>query len=504
MDRDGLGAPAEGRADRAAVLGREGRQWTRRVFGRQEPIAPDEPVLHVSWYEADAYARWAGRRLPTEAEWEKAARFDPATGLTRRYPWGNADPDTSYANVGQAFLRPAPAGAYPEGAAPCGARQLIGDVWEWTSSDFLPYPGFEAWPYKEYSEVFFGPEYKVLRGGSFAVTRCVPGHVPQLGLPDQAADLRRLPYRQVRRAGDRLMCRHLAYLGPPASLRSVLIDPPHGLYRQAWAPRRQGHGTMNADGFGVGWYAGRDPDPARYRRGGPDLGVTRPAPTSPGSPGRARCSRRSGPPRREPRPAAAAAPSASAGGCSATTARSTAGRRPPRHSPRRCRPRAARTEARVDSALLWALALPASARRAALAEAFGDTAEALCAEGVTGRFNFLLTDGQVIAATTAGHTLYYRQEPGGVTVASEPGDDEADWSEIPRDGSLVDRHARQVSVTRLPARTPSPRASRPPDETPVSPDARDPRMEGSRSDDLIDRRLPPGFLAESLRADARR
>ena len=149
---------------------REGRQWTRRVFGRQEPIAPDEPVLHVSWYEADAYARWAGRRLPTEAEWEKAARFDPATGLTRRYPWGNADPDTSYANLGQAFLRPAPAGSYPGGAAPCGARQLIGDVWEWTSSDFLPYPGFEAWPYKEYSEVFFGPECKVLRGGSFAVS----------------------------------------------------------------------------------------------------------------------------------------------------------------------------------------------------------------------------------------------------------------------------------------------------------------------------------------------
>jgi iron(II)-dependent oxidoreductase len=67
-------------------------------------------------------------------------------------------------------LRPAPAGSYPEGAAPCGARQLIGDVWEWTSSDFLPYPGFKAWPYREYSEVFFGPEYKVLRGGSFAVS----------------------------------------------------------------------------------------------------------------------------------------------------------------------------------------------------------------------------------------------------------------------------------------------------------------------------------------------
>ena len=149
---------------------RDGGQWIRRVFGRPEPVALDEPVLHVCWYEADAYARWAGRRLPTEAEWEKAARFDPATGLTRRYPWGNAEPQSRHANLGQAFLRPAPAGSYPEGAAPCGARQLIGDVWEWTSSDFLPYPGFKAWPYREYSEVFFGPEYKVLRGGSFAVS----------------------------------------------------------------------------------------------------------------------------------------------------------------------------------------------------------------------------------------------------------------------------------------------------------------------------------------------
>ena len=149
---------------------RDGRQWVRAVFGVTEPVRPEEPVLHVCWYEADAYARWAGRRLPTEAEWEKAARFDPATGLSRRYPWGNADPEAAHANLGQQFLRPAPAGSYPAGAAPCGARQLIGDVWEWTSSDFLPYPGFSAWPYREYSDVFFGPEYKVLRGGSFAVS----------------------------------------------------------------------------------------------------------------------------------------------------------------------------------------------------------------------------------------------------------------------------------------------------------------------------------------------
>src|SRR5262249_18807505 len=100
----------------------------------------------------------------------------------------------------------------------------------------------------------------------------LPRDVPQLGLPDKETDLLRLPHRQVRYAGDRLMCRHLAYLGPPASLRSVLIDPPSGLYRQAWAPRRQRYGTVNADGFGVGWYAPDDPVPARYRRAVPIWG----------------------------------------------------------------------------------------------------------------------------------------------------------------------------------------------------------------------------------------
>ncbi|MFD0067996.1 ergothioneine biosynthesis protein EgtB [Streptomyces sp. NPDC056690] len=148
---------------------REGGQWLRRRFGVTEVVPPDEPVVHVSWYEADAYARWAGRRLPSEAEWEKAARFDPASGRSMRYPWGDTDPTPERANLGQRHLRPAPAGSYPAGESPLGVRQLIGDVWEWTSSDFLPYPGFAAFPYREYSEVFFGPDHKVLRGGSFAV-----------------------------------------------------------------------------------------------------------------------------------------------------------------------------------------------------------------------------------------------------------------------------------------------------------------------------------------------
>ncbi|MGA5319111.1 ergothioneine biosynthesis protein EgtB [Streptomyces seoulensis] len=148
---------------------REGHQWLRRRFGVTEVVPPEEPVLHVCWYEADAYARWAGRRLPTEAEWEKAARYDPATGRSTRYPWGDADPGPEHANLGQRHLSPAPVGSYPAGASPLGVRQLIGDVWEWTSSDLEPYPGFAAFPYREYSEVFFGPDYKIMRGGSFAV-----------------------------------------------------------------------------------------------------------------------------------------------------------------------------------------------------------------------------------------------------------------------------------------------------------------------------------------------
>ena len=159
--RAGLAAPLYWR--------REGGGWVRTRFGIAEPVPPAEPVVHVSWYEAQAYAAWAGRRLPTEAEWEKAARHDPATGRSRRFPWGDEDPAPDRANLGQHYLQPAPAGSYPRGASPAGVRQLIGDVWEWTSSDFLPYPGFTAWPYKEYSEVFFGSEYKMLRGGSFGV-----------------------------------------------------------------------------------------------------------------------------------------------------------------------------------------------------------------------------------------------------------------------------------------------------------------------------------------------
>jgi len=109
---------------------REGSgDWSRRRYGRQEDLPPDEPVQHVYWHEADAFARWRCARLPTEAEWEKAAAMD-------------GEPDA--------------------------LRHMLCGVWEWTATDFHGYPGFASFPYREYSEVFFGPEYKVLRGGSWA------------------------------------------------------------------------------------------------------------------------------------------------------------------------------------------------------------------------------------------------------------------------------------------------------------------------------------------------
>jgi iron(II)-dependent oxidoreductase len=131
--------------------------WVRTTMGRTEPVDPDLAVIHVDWHQADAFARWAGKRLPTEFEWEAAA----------------AGADHSRANLDHLSFGCAPAGAYADGAPDCGAVQMIGDVWEWTSSDFTGYPGFEAFPYPEYSEVFFGPDHKVLRGGAWATRRNV-------------------------------------------------------------------------------------------------------------------------------------------------------------------------------------------------------------------------------------------------------------------------------------------------------------------------------------------
>jgi glutamine amidotransferase len=251
------------------------------------------------------------------------------------------------------------------------------------------------------------------------------------------------------------MCRHLAYLGPPATLRSVIIDPPYGLYRQAWAPRRQRHGTVNADGFGVGWYAAGDPVPARYRRPVPIWGdesfadVARVT-----SAGALLAAVRSATAGTDPGTAAAAPyaagrwlfshngvlagwPASAAGLAATLPAQTLLG-----------------LEARVDSALLWALVRQRLERGLPAAQALAGTVAAVRSAGLDGRLNFLLTDGQVIAATAAGDTLFYRRGDGAVLVASEPGDDDPGWAEVP-DESVVTATPQQVSVTGLEEASPA-------------------------------------------------
>jgi iron(II)-dependent oxidoreductase len=143
-------------------------RWTERVMNRERDVDPLRPVCHVSYHEADAFARWAGKRLPTEQEWEAAAGWDSASGRLLRFPWGGEPATPALANVDALAFDTAPVGAYARNVSPAGCYGMIGDVWEWTSSDFTGYAGFRAHPYREYSEVFFGSEYKVLRGGSWA------------------------------------------------------------------------------------------------------------------------------------------------------------------------------------------------------------------------------------------------------------------------------------------------------------------------------------------------
>lgn len=247
------------------------------------------------------------------------------------------------------------------------------------------------------------------------------------------------------------MCRHLAYLGPPASLRELIFDPPHGLYRQSYQPRRQRRGMVNVDGFGAGWYADGDPVPARYRRAGPIW-------ADPSFTDLARVTRsravlaavRSASAGTEPG-ASAAAPygagcwlfshngtmlgwPASAAGLAATL---PAGE-------------LLDLEARCDSALLWALTLHRLRAGAGLAVALAATAALLGAHGVTGRFNMLVTDGSAVAATAIGETLCYRREAGRLFVASEPHDDGPGWTDVP-DGSLLSGTADGVDIRPIPA-----------------------------------------------------
>lgn len=246
------------------------------------------------------------------------------------------------------------------------------------------------------------------------------------------------------------MCRHLAYLGPPVALGELLVSPRHSLVRQSWEPRRQKYGTVNADGFGVGWYADGDPVPARYRRQGPVWGdaafadlarvvrsgavlaAVRDA-TEAGSDGEAAAApfadgrllySHNGAVRGWPASLAAAA-----GALPAAELLTLA--------------------ARNDSALIWALVLHRVSRGDEISRAVADTVLDVAAAAPGSRLNLLLTDGSTIVATAWGDTLWYLAEPGRRTVvASEPYDDDPYWREVP-DRTLLAATRTDVLLTPL-------------------------------------------------------
>lgn len=246
------------------------------------------------------------------------------------------------------------------------------------------------------------------------------------------------------------MCRHIAYLGPELALGELLAEPAHGLVRQSWAPRRQRHGTVNADGFGVGWYAAGDPVPARYRRAGPVWA----------DPSFADLARvvRSGAVLAAVRDAteasadgeAATAPFAGGiwlfshnGSVTGWPASLTVPAR------RLTTPELLALEARNDSALLWALVLHRLREGVDAGRAMADTVAEAAAAAPASRLNLLLTDGESITATAWGDTLWYLNGPGPRTaVASEPYDDDPHWQEVP-DRTLLTAGRGEVRLTPL-------------------------------------------------------
>jgi iron(II)-dependent oxidoreductase len=145
---------------------REASGWWRRDFDRWVALEPDRPVVHVNAHEAEAYCRWAGRRLPTEAEWEAAAAGGIGGRPKRRFPWGGESPDPARANLDAVAQGAADVGSFAAGDTPGGCRQMLGNVWEWTATPFRPYPGFEPDPYADYSAPWF-ETHRVLRGGAW-------------------------------------------------------------------------------------------------------------------------------------------------------------------------------------------------------------------------------------------------------------------------------------------------------------------------------------------------
>jgi ergothioneine biosynthesis protein EgtB len=153
---------------------KEGWQWkqenliTQPLYAIASEEYSDHPVYGVSWYEAQAYAKFIGKRLPSEAEWEKAASWDEAEQNQRLYPWGEDLPDINRCNYGNQIGRTTPVTHYAQNESAYGCRDMLGNVWEWTDSWFAPYPNFQPYPYPGYSQVYFDQQHRVLRGGSWA------------------------------------------------------------------------------------------------------------------------------------------------------------------------------------------------------------------------------------------------------------------------------------------------------------------------------------------------
>jgi formylglycine-generating enzyme required for sulfatase activity len=152
----------------------EGWEWQkvhlvdRPLYWSENPAFSNHPVCGVSWYEAEAYCNFAGKRLPSEAEWEKAASWDATNQTYRIYPWGESPPNPSLCNHSNHLANTSPVDAFPKGASAAGCCDMLGNVWEWTASTFDAYPEFESYPYKGYSELYFDGEHRVLKGGSWA------------------------------------------------------------------------------------------------------------------------------------------------------------------------------------------------------------------------------------------------------------------------------------------------------------------------------------------------
>ncbi|AFY56336.1 TIGR03440 family protein [Rivularia sp. PCC 7116] len=146
----------------------QAEQATKPLYWEDNPAWYNNPVWGVSWYEAEAYAKFVGKRLPTEAEWEKAASWDETSQCRRIYPWGNQQPTPEKCNYNNIHSQTTPVNAYPSGQSTYGLYDTLGNVWEWTNSWFLGYEGFEDYPYEGYSQIYFDNEHRVLKGGSWA------------------------------------------------------------------------------------------------------------------------------------------------------------------------------------------------------------------------------------------------------------------------------------------------------------------------------------------------